>query len=45
MELESVYNVLFVIAVGLLLFVSGGVFYLTSLQWRDRRRRERDKRL
>ncbi|HIK38386.1 MAG: hypothetical protein N3D76_11465 [Geminocystis sp.] len=45
MELESVYNVLFVIALGLLLFVSGGVFYLTSLQWRDRRRRERDKRL
>jgi len=26
----------------LLLFVSGGVIYLSAVEWRDRRRRKRD---
>jgi hypothetical protein len=29
------------IAAALLLFVSGGVIYLSSVEWRDRRRRAR----
>jgi len=42
-ESISVLNVLFLVAIALLLFVSGGILYLTTLEWRDRRRRDRDK--
>ncbi|HEY9834618.1 MAG TPA: hypothetical protein V6D26_28970 [Stenomitos sp.] len=38
-------TVLFVAALGLLAVVSGGVVYLTAAEWRDRRRRDRDKKL
>lgn len=41
----SPVTILFLIAVGLLVVVSGGIFYLTILEWRDRRRRDRDKKL
>jgi hypothetical protein len=34
-------NVLAILASVLLVFVSGGVIYLSSVEWRDRRRRER----
>lgn len=34
-------NVLALLASVLLVFVSGGVVYLSSVEWRDRRRRER----
>ncbi|MEW6498899.1 MAG: hypothetical protein AB1589_41370 [Cyanobacteriota bacterium] len=38
-------TVLFFAALGLLVVVSGGIVYLTLVEWRDRRRRDRDKRL
>ncbi|HEY9608062.1 hypothetical protein [Allocoleopsis sp.] len=37
-------TVLFFAALGLLALVSGGVLYLTVAEWRDRRRRDRDKK-
>jgi len=33
-------NVLAIVAAGLLVFVSGGVIYLSTVEWRDRRRRQ-----
>lgn len=44
METVSFLNLLFLIAIALLVTVSGGVLYLTAVEWRDRRRRDRDKR-
>jgi hypothetical protein len=38
-------DVLFYLALGLLLLVSGGIIYLTSVEWRDRRRQSNDQRL
>jgi len=40
----SVFNVLVLIAFGLMVFISGGVGYLTFAEWRDRRRRDQDSR-
>jgi hypothetical protein len=37
-------NVLFYAALLLLLGVSGGILYLTSVEWRDRRRQNNDKK-
>lgn len=37
-------NILFLAAIALLLLVTGGVGYLTVADWRDRRRRERERR-
>ena len=33
-------NVLAIAAAALLMFVSGGVLYLSTIEWRDRRRRQ-----
>jgi hypothetical protein len=45
MALElSPYNILFVIALGLLVTVTGGIAYLTLAEWRDRRRRDEEIR-
>jgi hypothetical protein len=33
-------NLLAIAAAALLVFVSGGVLYLSSIEWRDRRRRQ-----
>ena len=33
-------NVLAIAAAALLVFVSGGVLYLSAIEWRDRRRRQ-----
>ena len=33
-------NVLAILAAALLVFVSGGVIYLSTVEWRDRRRRQ-----
>jgi hypothetical protein len=33
-------NVLAILAASLLVFVSGGVIYLSTIEWRDRRRRQ-----
>jgi hypothetical protein len=33
-------NVLAIVAAALLVFVSGGVIYLSTIEWRDRRRRQ-----
>jgi len=40
----SILNILILAAFGLLVIVTGGVGYLTTVEWRDRRRRERDSR-
>ncbi|HEY9626561.1 MAG TPA: hypothetical protein V6C84_04605 [Coleofasciculaceae cyanobacterium] len=37
-------TVLATLALGLLVVVTGGVAYLTSLEWRDRRRQDQEKR-
>ena len=44
METNLILNTLFLIALGLLGFVSLGILYLTAVEWRDRRRQDRDKR-
>jgi hypothetical protein len=41
----SFVTVLFFAAITLLVLVTGGVAYLTAAEWRDRRRRERDKKI
>jgi hypothetical protein len=40
-----ILNILFIVAIVLLIFVSGGILYLSTLEWRDRRQRDRDKKL
>lgn len=37
-------TILATLALGLLVAVTGGVAYLTALEWRDRRRLDREKR-
>lgn len=44
MELLSPLNILFVTAVVLLILVSGGILYITTIEWRDRRRQSRDQK-
>ena len=39
-ELLSANGLLAGLAITLLVFVSGGVIYLSSVEWRDRRRRK-----
>ncbi len=43
MESYSIINVLMLAAFGLMVAVSGGVIYLTFVDWRDRRRQNQDK--
>ncbi len=38
-DLLSANGLLALLAIALLVFVSGGVVYLSSVEWRDRRRR------
>lgn len=40
----SVFNGLVLVAFGLLVVVSGGIIYLTLAEWRDRRRRDEERR-
>jgi hypothetical protein len=42
---ETIFTGLTLTAFALLVIVTGGVGYLTALEWRDRRRREQDKRI
>jgi len=44
-NLQSVnlLSILFFTALVMLLFVSGGIVYLSAAQWRDRRRQKRDE--
>ncbi|MEA5509354.1 hypothetical protein VB715_06210 [Crocosphaera sp. UHCC 0190] len=44
METSTILNILFLTAFALLILVSGGILYLTTVEWRDRRRQDRDKR-
>jgi hypothetical protein len=44
-EATPLLNTLFLAALALLALVSGGILYLTALEWRDRRRQDRDKKL
>lgn len=39
----SVINILFLVALGLLVVLSGGMIYLSAVKWRDRRLQSRDK--
>jgi hypothetical protein len=41
---NSSLTILAALALALLLALTGGVAYLTTLEWRDRRRRDREKR-
>ena len=43
MEL-SVVNILALVALGMMVIVTGGIAYLTAMEWRDRRRQDREKR-
>jgi hypothetical protein len=43
-ESVNLFNILVTIALILLVVVSGGVIYLSSLEWKDRRLQEREKR-
>ncbi|HHP7229939.1 MAG TPA: hypothetical protein ACFCUY_03650 [Xenococcaceae cyanobacterium] len=43
METDYILNTLFLVALALLVIVSGGILYLSAAKWRDRRRQERDK--
>jgi len=36
----SLNNILAIASTALLVFVSGGVIYLSTIEWRDRRRRQ-----
>ena len=45
MEATPVLNTLFLVALVMLAVISGGILYLTSLEWRDRRRQDRDKKM
>ncbi|MEA5496617.1 hypothetical protein VB834_30120 [Limnoraphis robusta Tam1] len=40
----SVINILALTASVLMIIVTGGIIYLTAMEWRDRRRQEREKR-
>ncbi len=45
MSAESItLTVLASLALGLLVVVTGGVAFLTSMEWRDRRRQDQEKR-
>jgi uncharacterized membrane protein (DUF373 family) len=43
-DTSSIYNVLFITALALLIVVSSGIVYLTTVEWRDRRRQEKDRK-
>ena len=40
---SSFLNVLAIVALGLLVTVTGGIAYLTLIDWRDRRRQDKEK--
>ena len=44
METSYLVNILFFVALGLLVVVSGGILYLSAVKWRDRRLQKRDKK-
>jgi hypothetical protein len=43
-DTSIVLDTLFLAALILLVLVSGGILYLTTAEWRDRRRQDNDKR-
>ncbi len=45
MENFPVLDVLFLAAIALLIIISGGILYLSVIEWRDRRRQSSDKKL
>ncbi|MEL7036705.1 MAG: hypothetical protein AAFO04_13950 [Cyanobacteria bacterium J06592_8] len=40
----SLISILAVVALSMMVIVSGGIVYLTTIEWRDRRRQDREKR-
>jgi hypothetical protein len=44
-ETEVIINTLFLVAAIILIGLSGGMLYLTALEWRDRRQQEKDRKL
>ncbi|MDB9313382.1 hypothetical protein PN462_09750 [Spirulina sp. CS-785/01] len=45
MENISTLDLLFVTAIALLIVISGGIVYLSAVEWRDRRRRKQDEKM
>jgi hypothetical protein len=43
-EFISLPDLLFDVALALLIAISGGVIYLTAIEWRDRRRQDQEKK-
>jgi len=43
-ETTTFFNALVLAAFGLLVAVTGGIAYLTAIEWRDRRRRAQETR-
>lgn len=43
MDTNTIINTLFIVALVLLIGVSGGILYLSTIKWRDRRLQSRDK--
>lgn len=41
---SPIITVFFLFGAGLLVVVTGGIIYLTAAEWRDRRRRDQEKR-
>ena len=41
----STLNILVIVALVLLISMTGGIGYLTAVEWRDRRRQQRDKKI
>ena len=37
-------NILAFVALGMMVIVTGGILYLTAMEWRDRRRQDEEKR-
>jgi len=41
---SSLFTTLVLATFGLMVVVTGGILYLTAVDWRDRRRRDREQR-
>lgn len=41
---NTVLSILAIVALGLLIAVSGGIIYLTAVEWRERRQQQKEKR-
>jgi preprotein translocase subunit YajC len=42
LETQQIYSILAILAAALMVLVTGGVVYLTLIDWQDRRRKSRE---